>query len=119
VAFIYLQKGIQVLTLQWRVSVASAYLSITIALLVLIFGYLAGIVGESKLFNQPVRVFLKDYGTPLTVIFFTGYQYFGKMRSVELAHLPIGRAFHPTHESRGWFVHFWEIETGDIFLAIP
>lgn len=118
VGFIYLQKGIQVLTRQWRGGDASAYLAISIALLVLIFGYLAGVLGESSLFTHPVRVFLKDYGTPLTVVFFTGYQYFGKMSTVPLEHLPISRAFWPTAE-RGWFVRFWEIETADIFLAIP
>ncbi len=70
------------------------------------------------MFTHPVRVFLKDYGTPLAVIFFTGYQYFGRMRSVELQHLPISKAFFPTQD-RGWFVHFWEIDVGDVFLAIP
>lgn len=118
VAFIYLQKGVQVLTRQWREGEASAYLSIAIALLVLIFGYMGGILGESNLFTHPVRVFLKDYGTSLTVVFFTGFQYFGKMRGVPLGHLPISRAFFPTAE-RGWFIHFWEIPVGDVFLAIP
>ena len=118
VAFIYLQKGVQVLTLQWRAGDASAYLSISIALLVLIFGYLAGVLGESNLFNHQIRVFLKDYGTPLTVIFFTGYQYFGKMRGIPLEHLPISKAFSTTPD-RGWFVHFWEIDVADVFLAIP
>lgn len=51
--------GIRVLTRQWREGDASAYLSISIALLVLIFAYAAGILGESSLFNHPVRVFLK------------------------------------------------------------
>jgi hypothetical protein len=118
VAFIYLQKGVQVLALQWRQGDASAYLSISIALLVLVFGYLSGILGESHLFTHPIRVFLKDYGTPLTVIFFTGYQYFGKMRGIELAHLPTSRAFLPTTD-RGWFIHFWDISVADVFLAIP
>jgi len=118
VAFIYLQKGVQVLTLQWMQGDASAYLSISIALLVLMFGYIGGILGESHLFAHPVRVFLKDYGTPLTVIFFTGYQYFGKMRDIELEYLPTSRAFFPTAD-RGWFVHFWDISVADVFLAIP
>ena len=118
VAFIYIQKGIQVLSLQWRAGDASAHLSISIALLVLLFGYLAGIIGESSLFKHPVRVFLKDYGTPLAVIFFTAYQYIGKVKSVPLEHLPIGKAFSPTAE-RGWLIHFWDLGTGDIFLAMP
>lgn len=118
VAFIYLQKGIQVLTRQWREGEAAAYLSITISLLVLMAGYGCAIIAESNLFKHPVRIFLKDYGTPLAVIFFTGFQYFGKMRDVPLGRLPISKAFFPTTE-RGWFIHFWEIDVGDIFLAIP
>lgn len=64
VAFIYLQKGIQVLTRQWGESgEASAYLSITVSLLVLGFGYACGIVGGSNLFQRHVRKFIEDYGS--------------------------------------------------------
>jgi hypothetical protein len=40
-------------------------LSIVVALLVLAVGYLCGVIGESALFVHYVRVFIKDYGTPL------------------------------------------------------
>lgn len=121
IAFIYLQKGIQILTLQWHSDTnpdASAYLSISISLLVLMVGYLCGVVGRSTLFIHPVRVFLRDYGTPLTVVFFSGYQFIGKMDNVALLRLPTAQAFRPTLE-REWLVKFWEIPTADIFLAIP
>ncbi|KAF2797287.1 hypothetical protein K505DRAFT_235880 [Melanomma pulvis-pyrius CBS 109.77] len=118
VAFIYLQKGIQVLTLQWEVSDASAYLSIAISLLVLMVAYICGIIGHSSLFQQHIRKFIEDYGTPLTVIFFTGFVHIGKMNNIELLTLPISRAFFPTID-RGWFIHFWDISVGDVFLAIP
>ncbi|RYP45215.1 hypothetical protein DL768_008408 [Monosporascus sp. mg162] len=91
VAFIYLQKGIQVLEILGDGS--PFYLSIMIALLVFMVAYVCGELGESPLFRHPVRIFLKDYGTPLTVIFFTG--------------------------ERGWFIRFWDIPVGDIFIAIP
>ena len=97
---------------------AAAYLAVVVALLVLGFGYLAGVLGDSRLFNHPVRVFLKDYGVSLTVVFFTGFQYFGRMRAVSLEHLPMSKAFFPTAD-RGWLVEFWEISVGDVFLAIP
>ncbi|KUJ19783.1 anion exchange family protein [Mollisia scopiformis] len=116
VAFIYLQKGIQVLTRQG--SDEAFYLSITVALLVLAVGYLCGIIGTSPLFQHYVRVFIKDYGTPLTVIFFTGFVHIGKMREVDLSTLPTSKAFFPTSD-RGWFVHFWDISVGDVFIAIP
>ncbi|KAF2179042.1 hypothetical protein K469DRAFT_597581 [Zopfia rhizophila CBS 207.26] len=118
VAFIYLQKGIQVLTRQWEVNDASAYLSIAIALLVLMVAYICGIIGHSSLFQRHIRKFIEDYGTPLTVIFFTGFVHIGKMRDIELLKLPTSRAFFPTTD-RGWFIHFWDISVGDVFLAIP
>lgn len=116
VAFIYLQKGIQVLTRQG--SNEAFYLSIMVALLVLAVGYLCGVVGTSPLFQHYIRVFIKDYGTPLTVVFLTGFVHIGKMREIELQTLPTSRAFFPTAD-RGWFVHFWDISIGDVFIAIP
>ncbi|KAL9019607.1 MAG: hypothetical protein Q9185_003149 [Variospora sp. 1 TL-2023] len=118
VAFIYLQKGIQVLTRQWASGDAGAYLSITIALLVLIVAYICGVIGGSSLFQRYVRKFIEDYGTPLTIIFFTGFVHIGRMRSVELETLPTSKAFYPTQD-RGWLIHFWDIDVGDAFLAIP
>ncbi|KAL2835545.1 HCO3 transporter family-domain-containing protein, partial [Aspergillus pseudoustus] len=119
VAFIYLQKGIQVLTRQWGFAgETSAYLSIMVALLVLMAAWICGELGNSSLFQRYVRKFLEDYGTPLTIVFFTGFVHIGHMRSVEVATLPTSKAFFPTAD-RGWLVHFWDIDGGDIFLAIP
>ncbi|KAF8466950.1 HCO3 transporter family-domain-containing protein [Kalaharituber pfeilii] len=118
VAFIYLQKGIQILTIQWHQTDVSAYLSISISLLVLMVGYLSAVIGRSTLFLHPVRTFLRDYGTPLTVIFFTGYQFIGKMKGIELLQLPTAAAFKPTLD-RGWLVEFWKIDVADVFLAVP
>ncbi|KAL8943401.1 MAG: hypothetical protein Q9216_001110 [Gyalolechia sp. 2 TL-2023] len=118
VAFIYLQKGIQVLTRQWESGDAAAYLSITVALLVLMVAYLCGVLGGTSLFQRYVRKFIEDYGTPLTIIFFTGFVQIGKMSSVDLQTLPTSKAFLPTQD-RSWFVHFWDIDVVDVFIAIP
>ncbi|KAI9663971.1 MAG: hypothetical protein M1821_007462 [Bathelium mastoideum] len=118
VAFIYLQKGIQVLTRQWTYGDASAYLSIMVSLLVLMVAYICGIIGGSPLFQRHVRKFIEDYGTPLTVIFFTGFVHIGHMRSIDLSTLPTSRAFFPTMD-RSWFISFWDISVGDVFIAIP
>lgn len=118
VAFIYLQKGIQVLTRQWEVSDESAYLSIMIALLVTAVAYLCGVIGQSALFPRHVRKFIEDYGTPLTVIFFTGFVHIGKMSHIELLKLPTSKSFFPTTD-RGWLIHFWDLSVGDVFLAVP
>src|SRR2546430_10942126 len=79
---------------------------------------MCSVIGNSSLFQHYVRVFIKDYGTPLTVVFFTGFVHIGKMQRVELEKLPTSRAFFPTQD-RGWFIHFWDIKVGDVFLAIP
>jgi hypothetical protein len=126
VAFIYLQKGIQVLTRQWVVSEettkltgdASAYLSIAVALLVLMFSFLCGVTGDSRLFQRHVRKFIEDYGTPLTIIFFTGFVHIGRMKIVHVETLPTSKAFFPTQD-REWLVDFWNLSASEIFLAIP
>ncbi|KIW59009.1 hypothetical protein PV05_03493 [Exophiala xenobiotica] len=119
VAFIYLQKGIQVLTRQWGLAGGeSAYLSIMVSLLVLGFAYGCGVLGASNLLHHIPRKFIEDYGTPLTIIFFTGFVHIGHMKDVHLETLPTSKSFFPTTD-RGWFVHFWDISVGEVFLAIP
>ena len=119
VAFIYLQKGIQVLTRQWGLAGdSSAYLSIIVSLLVLVVAYLCGVIGDSKLFRRYTRKFTEDYGTPLTIVFFTGFVHIGHMSTVDLQTLPTSKAFFPTQD-RGWFIRFWDIKVVDVFIAIP
>ncbi|KAH8167542.1 hypothetical protein CIB48_g717 [Xylaria polymorpha] len=116
VAFIYLQKGIQVLE---RFGYgAPFYLSLSVALLVFAIAYICGELGNAALFRHPVRIFLKDYGTPLTVVFFTGFVHLGRMKSVELEKLPTSRPFFPTAD-RPWLVELWDIEVREVFLALP
>lgn len=116
VAFIYLQKGIQVLE---RLGEQEAfYLSIVLSLLVFAVSYVCAELGKSTLFHHAVRTFLKDYGTPLTVVFFSGFVHIGRMKGVQLENLQTSTAFFPTAD-RGWFIRFWEIGVGDVFLAIP
>ncbi|EEB06144.1 HC03 family inorganic anion exchanger [Schizosaccharomyces japonicus yFS275] len=118
VAFIYLQKGIQILISQQDRGLTDLFLSVVVALLVLFFGYGCNILGKSNLFKHQIRVFLLDYGLLAVVIFFSGFQHMGKMKEVPLARLPTSKAFEPS-EHRSWLVHFWRISVGDVFLAIP
>jgi boron transporter len=118
IAFIYLQKGIQVLTRQYAHGETSAYLAIVISLLVLMTAYVCGVIGNSSLFQHYVRVFIKDYGTPLTVCFFTGFVHIDKMEKVNLPVLPTSGSFSPTLD-RGWVVNFWNSSVGDVFMAFP
>ncbi|KAK3045292.1 hypothetical protein LTS18_014102, partial [Coniosporium uncinatum] len=66
VAFIYLQKGIQVITRQWAMGAGSLWLQVSVAMMVLGAAYLCGLIGNSTLFQRYVRKFIEDYGTPLT-----------------------------------------------------
>lgn len=124
VAFIYLQKGIQVLTRQFPTAsqpqdFSPAYLSIVVSLLVLIFAYACGLIGTSSLFFRLVRIFIKDYGTPLTLIFFTGFVHLPPILSeTALATLPTSSSFTPTL-ARSWFIPFHTLPVSDIFLALP
>ncbi|SPO00728.1 related to chloride-bicarbonate anion exchanger AE2 [Cephalotrichum gorgonifer] len=117
VAFIYLQKGIQVLE---RLGSGEAfYLSIVAALLVFMVAFLCGELGSSSLFTHVVRVFLKDYGTPLTLIFFTGFVYIGRMKDVhDLETLPTSTSFVPTSRPT-WIVDPRDVSVGEAFLAAP
>ncbi|KAI1325351.1 HCO3 transporter family-domain-containing protein [Xylariaceae sp. FL0255] len=117
VAFIYLQKGIQVLA---RLGDGEPfYLSLAVAILVFAIAYICGELGNaSALFRHPVRVFLKDYGTPLTVIFFTGFVHFGRMKNVELEKLPTSRPFFPTAD-RSWIVDLSDVNVQEVFTALP
>ncbi|KAL8348768.1 hypothetical protein RB601_002273 [Gaeumannomyces tritici] len=118
VACIYIQKGVEVLT---RLGDREPfYLSVAVAVLVFGVAYLCGRLGDGALFSHPVRVFLKDYGTPLTVIFFAGFVHVGRMAAIPLEVLPTGPAFAPTTlRPRGWVVDFWNLGPAHVFLALP
>ncbi|KAK9449046.1 HCO3 transporter family-domain-containing protein [Limtongia smithiae] len=124
-ALIYIQKGIQVLTRQFSGSNTNGFISAMVALASLMAGFTCQIIGTgSTLFCRPIRRFLADYGTPLTVVFFTGFVHIGKMRGYDIKKLPVGASFEPTASAavrpHGWFIHFWEdISVGEVFLALP
>lgn len=126
ICIIYIQKGIQLLTGAFKsTGNAAGFLGVVIALLMMIVGILAFFIGNmTKLFKSPIRKIFADYGTPLTLVFFTGFVHFGgRLSQVELETLPTTKSFAPTATSggrtHGWFIHFWDIDVGDIFLAIP
>lgn len=121
VACIYLQKGVEVLA-RLADRAEAFYLSVAVAVLVFGVAYVCGVLGSGSgtLFSHPVRVFLKDYGTPLTVVFFTGFVHIGRVATVQLDVLPTAPAFVPTLQSgRSWLVDFWNLGPAHVFLALP
>ncbi|ANB13179.1 Bor1p [Sugiyamaella lignohabitans] len=132
ISVVYIQKGVQMLMREFdhsngdvETTAIKAYLAIVIALLVMVFGMISIIIGEySKLFKHSLRKFFSDYGLPLTVVFFSGFAFFpGRLKDAHLNRLNITESFVPTAISggrtHGWFIHFWDINVGDVFLAIP
>src|ERR1700694_2832507 len=76
------------------------------------------VVVRSRLFRHTVRIFLADYGTILTIVFFSGFPHFGgELTATRLLHLPTSPSFQTT-TGRGWFVDFWNIGVSYVFLAI-
>lgn len=126
ICIIYIQKGIQIANRQFDYQEdPSAYLQVILGLLILIFGIITVVIGKySGLFHHTIRKFIADYGLPLTVVFFTGFAYFpGRLKMSDLQRLPITESFEPTTttggRTHGWFIHFWNISVGNVFLAIP
>lgn len=123
---VYIQKGIEILTRQFNNSnIDGGFASVVLAICMAIFGISAIFFG-SKTHYLPIqlRFFIRDYSTPLSVVFFTGFIHFGGyLSNVNFSKLPITQSFRPTDSiNRGsnWFIYFWsDISVGDIFLAIP
>lgn len=108
----------QVLASQFAAGQASGYLSIAISLLVLIVGMGFQVVGTSRLFRHSVRILLTDYGTIITIVFFTAFPHFGgELGTTVLLNLPTSPSFQTT-TGRGWLVDFWNIGVANVFLAI-
>ncbi|KAH3664274.1 hypothetical protein OGAPHI_004626 [Ogataea philodendri] len=122
---VYIQKGIQILVHQFSIKdEVSGFASIVVALVMGLFGLAAHFFSTKSNYVHPLfRKFVKDYGTPLSVVFFTGFIHFGgHLKSVDFAKLPITRSFHPTSANRpdDWFIRFWQdVSVGDVFLALP
>lgn len=129
ICIVYCQKAVLILDRQFSdMGVASGFCSVTIALLMVVFGLGSSVFGSQLHYFKPwVRKIFVDYGVPLSVIFFSGFIHFGGyLDDVKFAHLPTTKAFQPTaHGSErphGWFIHFWpkeNIDVSDVFLAIP
>ena len=137
---IYIEKGIQILIKQFNSGdinsdrphvdysvYASAMFQIVTAMCVLVFGLASVVFSKTRIGYPWIRKFVADYSLPLIVTFFSGFTFFpGRIRKLQdIERLPIQSAFQPSESSRqfgrehGWFIHFWNIRVGYVFLAIP
>ena len=121
VACTYLQFGIQALTYQFgdpASSPAGAFVSTTLALIMLVTAFLFKCLSLSALFHRHVRRFCADYGMPLALVASSAAAYWGSFHTAHPLTLPVGAAFQPTH-GRSWLVRFWQLDGKWVALALP
>lgn len=124
---IYVQKGIQILSRQFKKSdhYSSGFYSVCVGMLMAVFGVGAHAFGtKTRYIHHNVRKFFADYGTPLCIVFFTGFTHFNNTTlAVKLEKLEISKLFHPTNSTlreNDWFIRFWrDISVKNVFLALP
>ncbi|KAB5591398.1 anion transporter [Ceratobasidium theobromae] len=140
VAWVYLQYGVQVLTRQLHdVESASVFVSIILALVMLVTGHLFGMLARSNLGHRLVRRFCADYGMPisgkhlalviinlpsgelisaLSVVACSGLAYWGRFNLANPLTLPTSGSFSPAG-NRPWLVKFWELDGKWVGIAFP
>lgn len=123
VSWVYLQYGIQVLTRQLKQSTgpqdaAGPFVSIIVAILMLVTSFLFQSLSQKTFFHRHVRRFLADYGMPISLIAASGMAYWGRFNAANAQTLPISPAFTPA-SGREWLVRFWQLEGKWVGIALP
>ncbi|KAF9462989.1 HCO3 transporter family-domain-containing protein [Collybia nuda] len=122
VSWVYLQYGIQVLTRQFGSTslqdASGAFVSIILALLMLVTSFLFQSLSKQDYFHTHVRRFLADYGMPMSLIASSGIAYWGRFNNTNPTTLPVGGAFQAAG-GREWLVRFWELDGKWVGIALP
>ena len=119
VGIVYIQKGIELLVLEFPVSAAGGWLSVTVAILFSLVVYFGQRASGTPFGPLWFRKLLGDYTFALAAVFFTGFTHIpGYIREANLEYLPITKAFFPS-TPRSWVIPFWELEAKWIFASIP
>ena len=118
-SWVYLQYGIQVLTRQLQSSGSlGAFVSIILALLMLVTSFLLQSLSQKSFFHRHVRRFLADYGMPMSLIAASGMAYWGRFNHAHPNTLPVGAAFKAAG-GRDWLVKFWQLDGKWVGIALP
>ncbi|GFF39868.1 putative transporter C543.05c [Aspergillus udagawae] len=76
-------------------------------------------LGSSTIWKPWFRGLLADYAYVIGTIFWVGFSHIpGNLKATHVSFVPITRAFYPT-QSRGWLIHFWELDAKWVFAALP
>jgi hypothetical protein len=121
VSWVYLQYGIQVLTRNMKAAssdIASAFVSIILAILMLVTSFLFKSLSQKTFFHRHVRRFLADYGMPIALIASSAMAYWGRFNAANPTTLPTAGAFQAAG-GRPWLVKFWELESKWVGIALP
>jgi len=122
VSWVYLQYGIQVLTRQFQSSdpagTLGAFVSIILALLMLVTSFLFQSLSRQSFFHRHVRRFLADYGMPLSLVASSAMAYWGRFNAASPLTLPVGAAFRPVG-GRDWLIKFWQLDGKWVGIAFP
>lgn len=122
VSWVYLQYGIQVITRQFKDSTSSSvqgtFVSIILAILMLVVSFLFQSLAGTTLFHRHVRRFLADYGMPISLVATSAMAYWGKFNSANPLTLPVNGAFEAA-SGREWLVKFWQLEGKWVGVALP
>ncbi|KAK0469452.1 HCO3 transporter family-domain-containing protein [Desarmillaria tabescens] len=122
VSWVYLQYGIQVITRQFKDSTSSSvqgtFVSIILALLMLVVSFLFQMLSDTTLFHRHVRRFLADYGMPISLVATSAMAYWGRFNAANPLTLPINGAFEAAG-GREWLVAFWQLEGKWVGIALP
>ncbi|OBA26410.1 hypothetical protein HANVADRAFT_40394 [Hanseniaspora valbyensis NRRL Y-1626] len=123
---VYIVKGCELLGLSFKGNatiedVAAGFANITIALCMTIFGVLTKRINETRLFTHDIRIFIRDYSTILSVIFWSGVTHFGNaFKYVKFEKLDISKSFQPSYVGRtSWLAVDNHLPAKYVFLAIP
>ncbi|SJL09964.1 related to chloride-bicarbonate anion exchanger AE2 [Armillaria ostoyae] len=122
VSWVYLQYGIQVITRQFKDSTSSSvqgtFVSIILAILMLVVSFLFQSLSGTTLFHRHVRRFLADYGMPISLVATSAMAYWGRFNSANPLTLPVNGAFEAA-SGREWLVKFWQLEGKWVGVALP
>jgi len=119
VGIVYIQKGIELLILEFPHSQSGGWLSVTVAILFALTVYFMQKAGSMSFGPFWFRKFLSDYSFALAAVWWTGFTHIpGYIKEANLEYLPITRAFFPSQD-RSWAVPFWELPVKWVFVSLP
>ncbi|EXF80690.1 hypothetical protein CFIO01_07543 [Colletotrichum fioriniae PJ7] len=76
-------------------------------------------VSWKPLFHRYVRMGLTEYAAAISIVFFIGMPYVGDLATLDHNRLEVSKSFRPSSPSREYFfVEFWKLPIGWIFIAI-